>query len=324
MALISQIRDLFPDLGTTFISALLSHYSNSVEQATAALLDESLPLSISSLDRTADLPPAELSRPKAVTPTHQTPPSAPLAERRNKYDNDAFDRLAVSRSQVRTSKPATTADTLLTNPDDRTSSKAAILSALAAIDMDDDERDDTYDAEDVGGTVDTDDRDVVTEDVNEEALFRAWTMDASIFAREARRSKGRDSLKSETGLTDEALEGWAMMMVRDPRRRRRLEGLYSLGGSGPIQQNNLDRTRWSVEQDEERSDVDGRAGGRGGFRGRGGGVNRGRGNVAGPTGERDTQVARQRKDQHKGSRANHNRRDGRARKMARAGGMSTA
>lgn len=50
-----------------------------------------------------------------------------------------------------------------------------------------------------------------------------------------------------------------------------------------------------------------------------GGRGRGRGNVAGPTGDKETEAARNRKEANKGSRANHNRRDQRARKMARGG-----
>lgn len=65
----------------------------------------------------------------------------------------------------------------------------------------------------------------------------------------------------------------------------------------------------------------GRGRGRGGGgRGRGGGG--AGGDVAGPADDRGTQIARQRKDAQKGSRANHNRRDQRARKMARGGGMA--
>ena len=69
------------------------------------------------------------------------------------------------------------------------------------------------------------------------------------------------------------------------------------------------------ESSSGRGGFGGRARGRGGFPGRG----RGRGNVAGPTGDKDTEAARRRKEASKGSRANHNRRDQRARKMARGG-----
>lgn len=73
-------------------------------------------------------------------------------------------------------------------------------------------------------------------------------------------------------------------------------------------------------------DEDGGGGGGGGGRGRGGGGGgggggrgRGGGNVAGPTGEKETEAAKRNKEAHKGARANHNRRDARAKKMARGG-----
>jgi activating signal cointegrator complex subunit 2 len=208
--------------------------------------------------------------------------------------------------------------------------KAAILSALAAFDSDDDERDDTYDVEDVGGTVDSaapgnniEEECTDVGDVNDETLYRAYKSSPKLFERDAatRRSKSRMALAEETGMTNEAIEGWGLMLSRDPRQMRRLEAKFSTFTGG---QNELAPTAWRASpaaSGTEDSDVDGSSRGRGGFRGRGGrsGRGRGRGNVAGLTGEKDTEVARQRKEANKGSRANHNRRDQRARKMARGG-----
>jgi activating signal cointegrator complex subunit 2 len=261
-----------------------------------------------------------------------TPPLLPT--RRNVFDDDEFDQLAVETSRLHFGRrnPEKTADDILK---DRSTApkKAAILSALAAFDSDDDERDDTYDVEDVGGTVDSatpgnnpEEANADTSDTNEEALFRAFKMNRSVFDRDAatRRSKPRMALKEETGLADEAIEGWALMLSRDPRRMRRFETKFS-SFSGA--QRELAPTAWKAElggSGTEESDGGGRAG-RGaniGPRGRGG---RGRGatgrggTVAGPTGEKETEIARQRKEANKGSRANHNRREQRARKMARGG-----
>ena len=225
-----------------------------------------------------------------------------------------------------------TADDLLA---DRSSapSKAAILSALASFDSDDDERDDTYDVEDVGGTVDSaipgsDDVDADLRDNNEEPLFRAYKMNAETFDRDSstRRSKARLALKSETGMTDEAIEGWAIMIGRDSRRLRRLEAKFSTFSGGQRELASTAYREGATESGTEDSEGGGR--GRGGLRGRGrgrgprgrGGGGEGRGgNVAGLADDKATQVARQRKDANKGSRANHNRRDQRARKMTRGG-----
>ncbi|KAK8222014.1 hypothetical protein M8818_000182 [Zalaria obscura] len=330
MSLITQIQDLFPDLGSGFISALLDEYSESVETVTAHLLDDSLPPHLRDLDRSAQLsapPPTEQQR-----SDHLAPRSTPPPQRRNVFDNDEFDRLEVEASRLHIGRrnERLTADAIMS---DRSTAprKSAILSALAAFDSDDDERDDTYDVEDVGGTVDAarpggeTERDVDAagreDGANEEALWRAWKLDHATFGRsaEVRRCNPRQALKNETGMTDEAIEGWAVMLERDPRRLKRLEAKF---GTWDGQQRDIGRSRW-VQEDEE-SDTGGSGAERGGFRGRGrgrgrGGGGRGRGNVAGPASERGTQQARDRKEASKGSRANHNRRDQRARKMARGG-----
>lgn len=263
---------------------------------------------------------------------HSTPPQIP--SRRNVFDDDEFDQLAVDTSKLHFGRrnQGRTADDVL---QDRSTApnKAAILSALAAFDSDDDERDDTYDVADVGGTVDSatpgnnpEEANADVRDAHDEALFRAYKMSPDVFSREAatRRGKARAALREETGMTDEAIEGLGLMLSRDPRQMRRLEAKFS-NFTGA--QKELAPTAWRaspVGSGTEDSDIDGNGRGRGGFRGgrggRGGpGRGRGRGNVAGPTGEKDTEVARQRKEANKGSRANHNRRDQRARKMARGG-----
>ncbi|KAL8700127.1 MAG: hypothetical protein Q9224_001108 [Gallowayella concinna] len=327
MSLVTQVQDLFPDLGSGFVIKLLDEYNDDTEQVTAHLLDDSLPPHLKSTDRSEALPQPKSQNSTDLVPNLQpqaTP--SPLPVRRNIHDNDAFDRLTISPSQIhrgRKSSPQT-ADTVL---QDRSSApnKAAILSALAAFDSDDDERDDTYDVEDVGGTVDTampgsDEVDADLRDKNEEALFRAYRMSPEVFERDSatRRGQARMALRSETGMTDEAIEGWGIMLGRDPRRLRRLEAKFEVFGGQ--QQRQLDKTSFREGSGTEESDrgegSSGRARG-GGFRWRGRGA-RG-GNVAGPAEDRETQIARQRKDVNKGGRANHNRRDQRAKKMARAG-----
>ncbi|KAI4109911.1 MAG: hypothetical protein L6R37_000261 [Teloschistes peruensis] len=335
MSLVTQIQDLFPDLGSAFIIKLLDEYEDNAEQVTAHLLDDSLHPHLKSLDRSENLPQPS-TQPiytNDLVPNLAPHPSPPLPPtRRNIHDNDAFDSLTISPSQIHRGLKFSshTADTVL---QDRSSApnKAAILSALAAFDSDDDERDDTYDVEDVGGTVDaaipgSDEMDADLRDRNEEALFRAWKMSAEAFGRDAgtRRGKARLALRSETGMTDEAIEGWGIMLGRDPRRLRRLEARFEVFGG---QQRELGKTSYreggggsGTESDRGEWNSIGRARGDGGFRGRGrGGRGGGGGDVAGPGDEKETQVARQRKDANKGGRANHNRRNQRAKKMARAG-----
>ncbi|RYP28791.1 hypothetical protein DL767_007050 [Monosporascus sp. MG133] len=301
MSQISQIQDLFPDLGSGFVSKLL---------------DES--------------PERTRRKSRDIAPS-STPPRFPV--RHNIYDDDELDRLSVDMSSLHFGKrdPGKTADDMLKDRSNAPN-KAAILSALSAFDADDDERDDTYDAADAGFVVndghpeDADDQ--KRKDASEVVLFRAYQADPKSFDRDAatRRSQARGKLRQETGMTDEAIEGWAVMLGRSPQQMKQLEMKYSaFGGKQPA----LTPTAWRAgsEQDDSEADGGGASGSRGGGprgrgRGRGGrgraGAGRG-GNVAGPTGDKETEQVRRRKEASKGSRANHNRRDQRARKMARGG-----
>jgi activating signal cointegrator complex subunit 2 len=261
---------------------------------------------------------------------HSTPLQLPT--RRNIFDDDEFDQLVVNTSKLHFGRrnPDRTADDVLL---DRANApnKAAILSALAAFDSDDDERDDTYDIADVGGTVDSampgnnlEDINADVRDSQEETMFRSYKLTPNVFGRdsETRRGKERMVLKEETGMTDEAIEGWALMLSRDPRQMRRLEAKFSTFSGG---QRELAPTAWRPNpagSGTEDSDMDGNSRGRAErLRGRvrGGRGGRGQGNVAGPTGNKDTESARRRKEANKGSGANHNRKAQNARKIARGG-----
>ncbi|KAK6213203.1 CUE domain-containing protein [Colletotrichum tabaci] len=330
---ISLIQDLFPDLGSAFISKLFDEYGDNTEVVTAHLLEDSLPPHLATADRAAQLSP-KLERRKSQLEPRPTPPQLP--ERHNVFDDDELDRLELDVSKLHFGKkaPERTADDVLR---DRSTApnKAAILSALAAFDSDDDERDDTYDADDVGGTVDNANEEADGQkDANEETLYKAFQADPSVFDRQAttRRGPARGKLRVETGMTDEAIEGWAVMLARNPGQKRRLEAKYNGAAAFTGTQTEILSTAWRASpagSGAEESDPDGGSSSRGGRGGRGrgvggrgrgrGGGGRGGGNVAGPTGEKETEAARRRKEASKGSRANHNRRDQRAKKMARGG-----
>ncbi|ETS02424.1 activating signal cointegrator 1 complex subunit 2 [Trichoderma reesei RUT C-30] len=339
MSRIAHVQDLFPDLGAGFIVKCLDEYHDDVEQVIANLIDETLPPHLATADRSEPLSHTQPDiKPHKDLAPRSTPPQLPT--RRNVFDDDEFDRLAIDTSKLSFGKknPDKTADDVLRDKS-TAPNKAAILSALAALDPDDDERDDTYDAADVGGTVDagSSGQDEAA-DANEELLFRAFQGHGGVFGRDAetRRSGARAKLRDETGMADEAIEGWALMLQRNPAQMKRLEAKYAWSG----QQAQLERTSWRAATAaaaaaaaaaagsgaEESSDPDGGSAGRGGSRGGrarggggGGGGGGGRGNVAGPTGEKETEAAKRNKEAHKGARANHNRRDARAKKMARGG-----
>jgi activating signal cointegrator complex subunit 2 len=55
MSMVTQIQDLFPDLGGGFIVKLLDEYNDDIEQVTAHLLEDSLPSHLASADRSEQL-----------------------------------------------------------------------------------------------------------------------------------------------------------------------------------------------------------------------------------------------------------------------------
>ena len=324
---ITQIQDLFPDLGSAFVAKLLDAYNDDAEQVIAHLLEDDLPPHLGSLDRTqnlSDYVPTHMA-PRATPPLPPTampdlpPPAADIPTRANIFDSDDLAQLKLHFGKQKSGR---TADDALRERIDAPR-KAAIMSALAAFDADDDERDDTYDAVDIGGAVEpesTGGDDAL--DANDLVLFAAFQTRIEVFNRDAvaRRSDDRRRLREETNMTDEVLEGWALMLQQNPQRRRRLEAKIAMSGgvagfAGG--QHEVARTSWRQTDDDGEDGGEGPA--RGGYRGRGGrgrgGRGRGgfgrppRGNVDGPSGDRDTEAARRRKESNKGSRANHNRRD---------------
>ena len=227
MSLVTQVQDLFPDLGSGFVLRLLDEYNDDVEQVTAHLLDDSLPLHLQDMDRTEQA--QVFDETQSINVAHLEPRSTPppsediLPERRNVFDDDELDRLEVDTTRLHIGKKEDPAIKAQPN-------KAAILAALAAFDSDDDERDDTYDVEDVGGTVDTAHPDgepgtsaKVTQEENDTALFTAFKSSPQLSGHtfDIRGGQARQALKSETGMTDEAIEGWAIMLQRDPKRLRK-------------------------------------------------------------------------------------------------------
>ncbi|PMB65826.1 Activating signal cointegrator 1 complex subunit 2 [Beauveria bassiana] len=228
MSQITQVQDLFPDLGAGFVAKCLDEYNEDVEKVVANLLSESLPSHLATADRSEGLSSSH-QQPQPDMAPHSTPPQLPT--RRNIYDDDELDRLTVDTAKLK--------------------------------------------------------------------------------------------LREDTGMADEAVEGWALMLTRNAGQMRRLEAKYAFSG----QQRELGRTAWrdSGAEDSDAGEATASRGGRGrggggrGRGGRGGGRGRGGGDVARPTGDKATENARKGKEANKGSRANHNRKAGHAKKMARGG-----
>ena len=297
MSLVTQVQDLFPDLGSAFVVRLLDFYNDNPETIVAQLLDDSLPSELQALDRTEQLPsPAE---PRHVHMSPQpTPPAMPspqpeyIPTRKNVFDDDV-DIAELSRSGDAEGKlhfgHVDTDEAVPLDSSQHATNKAAILSALATFDSDDDERDDTYDTTDVGGAIDGPtgaDGETETEKQRrrtadtEATLFRTYKSNPGLFGRDSttRRSQPRQLLKREFEMTDEAIEGWAVMLSRDPKRIARLEDQLAMDAGGPgggaLNQPELRSTSYRRPQpreDGEEGSDDGESSGHTGSRGRGGG-----------------------------------------------------
>ncbi|KAF7586954.1 hypothetical protein BBP40_007992, partial [Aspergillus hancockii] len=211
MSLVTQIQDLFPDLGSGYIARLLDFYHDNPETIIAHLLDDSITPELKTLDKSEQLPTSQTTTHHDPLPPRSTPPE-PTPTRKNIFDTDV-DLAELARQTGETegklqfgrANATQTADDLLADRSTQAINKAAIISALAAFDSDDDERDDTYDVADVGGTVDAAtgaDADKPAEAAGDldMTLFRAYKASPGLFGRDSatRRSQPRAALKRET------------------------------------------------------------------------------------------------------------------------------
>ncbi|RKF79908.1 putative cue domain-containing protein [Golovinomyces cichoracearum] len=258
VSLISQVQELLPHLGSGFIARLLTQYEDNLEVVISHLLEGSLPPHLDKLDKNEPL-----ENIKEVKSTHNFEPEESqrvLPTRRNVYDNDEFDRLAVKTSRIHFGRHSS--QTSECSLDDGLSvvNKTAIISALAAFDSNDDERDDTYDIEDIGGTVDLTNPEEnleihtpsQTQNMNDDILFQNFKSNPEVFERDGvtRRGIMRKKLREQTGLTNEMIEGWAIMLKRNPKLLRKLE---MKSEETPNTQRELAKSAWRADESEEQN-----------------------------------------------------------------------
>ncbi|KAG6852902.1 hypothetical protein C0991_008271 [Blastosporella zonata] len=327
---ITQVLDIFPDHAPEYVRALLERpaYEGDPEKVVMALLEGSAP------------GPEEVQSEagRGVGSGRGGEGEDDLRtyvnERRNVFDDE------MDLSQLRVGKAREDASSVLRDRTFIEQMKADILRRAEAIsDDEEDEESEEFPAskskglslafdedEEGGATVkiggdgeesgdsDTEDEEgdglpEKTQDA-ETILELAYIRDPKLFDRDmqTRRSKARADLKAQTGWDDPQIEGWRIMLERNPRKDKILQKHEFSGNqpsipvpiAGPSNQNVRGGDRGH--------------GGRG--RGRGGGGGRGRG---GGVGGADSARERAWKDKNKASRGNHNRKRGHDKKMARAG-----
>ncbi|KAG0181394.1 hypothetical protein DFQ29_008451 [Apophysomyces sp. BC1021] len=251
-AKISQVQELFPDLGEGFIEACLSAGNGDVEMVIMQLLENTLPPSVASLDRSMERQriPEQIAAAEEINTTYEEHDSV-LSTRRNIFDNDEFDmfsRTDVDKQKVHLGKKSRgTAENMLNDKSFIESEKTNVLQRI--YNMYEDEYDDTYDdINEVSGRVklqaiegDSEGIDTVKvkkEEIdpgilNESDLVHAFVDDREVFSRGSgiRKSAKRAELRRRTKMTDEQLEGWAIMFDRNPRKQRILDKYMLFDGS---------------------------------------------------------------------------------------------
>ncbi|KAI9315556.1 hypothetical protein BX666DRAFT_2028453 [Dichotomocladium elegans] len=312
VARISQIRDLFPDLGDGFIKACLLEYNNDVETAVMRLLEDTLPPNLQKLDRSlAELPQVATASSEIIP---ERPETSILDSRRNIFDNDEFDLLSGKAKWDRTKMhmgkiDRGTAETLLSDKSFMEEQKANVLQRI--YDMYDDEYDDTYDGinessgpVDIQAVEEEDDaaadivkgkkKAAIVEDpglLYESDLVHAFVEQRDVLGRTsaARKSPARAALRKKTGMSDEQIEGWAIMFDRNPRKQRILDKYMLL----EIRQEDIDVKALKEEQQKKRQEQQ--------------------------AADQDDSKQRAYKAKNKARFGNHNRKRGHDKKMQKAG-----
>ena len=131
-------------------------------------------------------------------------------------------------------------------------------------------------------------------------------------------------------MSDEQIEGWAIMLNKDKKTQDKLQDKYGSARAFGGQQRLLQSTKWQASTSTENSENESgpersnntRRQGMAGIRGhRDFARGRGRGgSTSGPADDAATQAARRRKEQGRGRGGGNNRRDARAKKVGRGMG----
>ncbi|PCH40809.1 hypothetical protein WOLCODRAFT_99330 [Wolfiporia cocos MD-104 SS10] len=364
---VARVSDVLPDLDPGYVRFLLSYpdypYRGDAERLLGALLEETAP-SVEEVEEV--MRQSERAALSDVKPVEKTEEFVYTKERRNIWDDQPMDLQNVrigkkndDASMILQDREQMKADTLRraaeiedgSEPEDiddlygystgdgtikgTGKARAKILAfeeeiddthVVKVVDGDESELDGSDEDEDEGSEKDEDGR-MRPETVLELAYLR----DPKLFERDGqtRRSQARAQLKAQTGWSDEQIEGWRIMLERNPNKDKILVR-HEFSGNTPEPSAGPSAGGPSSRGDGDRGRGRGRGGqgrggqGRGGQgRGRGSRGSRGRGGGGGQgSGGGGTASDRARKDKNKASQANHDRKRGHDKKMARAGGPS--
>ncbi|KAJ2591951.1 hypothetical protein H4R99_006575 [Coemansia sp. RSA 1722] len=255
-AAIAQIKDMLPDLGTGFIRACLDYYDHNAEAVAGALFENDLPQSLADMDRKTEnwvkSGGSENDASDSVSEQPEHTVESALESRRNVFDDDEFDIFrhnTLDWSRVRIGKASIPS----TNGAPSDALKSRVMQIAQRIE-EEDEYDDTYDGTMQDNVADPSDADQFAADEEvfgfkqpappaapaqdadptrqwEALLVRQYISNPGVLERKkgTRKTPEREALRTRTGLSDEQLEGWLTMFLKNPRKQQML---FSHGWSG--------------------------------------------------------------------------------------------
>ncbi|KTW27696.1 hypothetical protein T552_02136 [Pneumocystis carinii B80] len=220
LSLISHIKDIFPDCTEEFIESCLKKYCDDVEAVISYILENSFSSNICSVDKKASnfkSNGGELSKDVSKMPVY------------HKDDTNVF----VDCPKIYKGKKIfQTADDILKDKSFVREYKQTILD-LELLNQDD-ERDDTYDDVDEFINLESSQEKNSNKlmDNMDEILYLTYIVSPEVFERGShiRRSSARIELRSKTGFSDEQIEGWKIMLDRNPKRIEKLENMLKFSG----------------------------------------------------------------------------------------------
>ncbi|KAG8596652.1 hypothetical protein GDO81_001999 [Engystomops pustulosus] len=207
-SLVSQVKDLLPDLGEGFILQCLEEYGHNPEIVINHLLEENLSPRLQELDRS-------MPRPEVVNPCSL------VSSRSNVFADDEFD--VFSRDVVDTSriwkgrrKPESSAKILsdksvVLAQKERYSSYSMVSEELAVDGDYDDEYDDTYDGNQVGANDADSDDELISR--------RPFTIPRVLRSREQDEGEEEEETEEETVRPDHFVQDPAVLRERAEARR---------------------------------------------------------------------------------------------------------
>lgn len=280
-SLVTEVKDILPDLGDGFVKCCLEHFNYQSEAVINALLEENLPDALKRLDRSA-VHIGDVTKEQ----------DSDVPKRSNIFDNDEFDVMSrdhIDTSRVHKGKKRTVPKNAFDLLNDKSDVKGLrdMYHRFGTVDttgsMYDDEYDDTYDD------------DLAIEEAGEAEQRRKFVVPRVLRSREEVESS--EGSEEEAEVTEDTPTRDAFCqdpaLLRAKRDRQRAEQMQQRGGGsgrGGSRGINPGRGGSSSASGEKRFDVVGKPKGQGQ--------------------EKQVTTNRDKKNTNKSSRANHNRRSG--------------